>query len=115
MIVIEPSFIKTGCAEHASFADHSNKPASLYGAFNAQARRFLTTRIEHAPGPEVVAEVVLRAASARRPKVRHGVTATVPFLLTLRTLTPDGMFDAMLLTLAGLRRGNIASANANEP
>jgi NAD(P)-dependent dehydrogenase (short-subunit alcohol dehydrogenase family) len=115
VIVIEPSFIKTGFADHASVADHSDQRASLYGTFDAQARRFLTTRIEQAPGPQVVADVVLRAASARRPKARYGVTATVPFLLTLRTLTPDGLFDTILLALAGLRGRNIASANANEP
>jgi NAD(P)-dependent dehydrogenase (short-subunit alcohol dehydrogenase family) len=115
VIVIEPSFIKTGFADHASFADHGDQRASLYGAFDAQARRFFNARTEHAPGPQVVAEVVLKAASARKPKARYGVTATVPFLLTLRTLTPDGLFDAILLTLTGLRGRNIANAHANEP
>jgi NAD(P)-dependent dehydrogenase (short-subunit alcohol dehydrogenase family) len=114
VIVIEPSFIKTGFADHARSADPSEERASLYGTFNAQARRFLTTRTEHAPGPEVVAAVVLKAATARHPKARYGVTATVPFLLTLRTLTPDGLFDTILLRLAGLRKRQIAAATAHE-
>jgi len=115
VIVIEPSFIKTSFADHARSADPSEERASLYGAFNAQARRFLSTRTEHAPGPQVVADVVLKAASARHPKARYGVTASVPFLLTLRKLSPDGLFDAVLLTLVGLRNRTIASPNANEP
>jgi NAD(P)-dependent dehydrogenase (short-subunit alcohol dehydrogenase family) len=114
VIVIEPSFIKTGFADHARSIDPSDQSASLYGAFNGQARRFLTTRTEHAPGPEVVAEVVLKAASARRPKARYGVTATVPFLLTLRKLIPDALFDTMLLTLVGLRKRKPAVATARE-
>jgi len=114
VIVIEPSFIKTSFADHASFADQSDQRASLYGAFDAQTRRFFTTRTQHAPGPEVVAEVVLQAASARHPKARYPVTASVRFLLTMRTLSPDGLFDAVLLTLTGLRRRKSAAATAHE-
>src|SRR5262249_35265995 len=75
VIVIAPSFIKTGFADHASLAAPNDQSVSLYGALNAQARRVLTTRTQHAPGPQVVADVVLRAASARKPKARYGVTA----------------------------------------
>jgi NAD(P)-dependent dehydrogenase (short-subunit alcohol dehydrogenase family) len=114
VIVIEPSFIKTGFADHASSAEPSEERASLYGTFNAQARRFLTTRTERAPGPEVVAEVVLKAAIAPHPRARYWVSATVPFLLTLRTLTPDGLFDAILLRLAGLRKRQMVAATAHE-
>ena len=45
VIVVEPSFIKTSFADHASFADHSDQRASLYGAFDAQARRFFSMLI----------------------------------------------------------------------
>jgi NAD(P)-dependent dehydrogenase (short-subunit alcohol dehydrogenase family) len=114
VIVIEPSFIKTGFADHASSAEPSEERASLYGTFNAQARRFLTTRTERAPGPDVVAEVVLKATIAPHPRARYGVSATVPFLLTLRTLTPDGLFDAILLRLAGLRKRQMVAATAHE-
>ena len=114
VIVIEPSFIKTGFADHANSADPSEERTSLYGTFNAQARRFLTTRTEHAPGPQVVAEAVLKAATARHPRARYGVTAAVPFLLTLRTLTPDGLFDAILPRLAGLCKRQMVAATAHE-
>ena len=104
VILIEPPFIKTGFADHASSANPSQERASLYGMLNAQAQQYLTTQTEQAPGPEVVAEVVLKAATARKPKARYGVTATVPFLVAMRTLTPDGLFDSIMLTLLGLRK-----------
>jgi len=104
VIVIEPPFIKTGFADHASAADPNEERASLYDTLNAQAQQYLTTQTEQAPGPEVVAEVVLKAATARKPKARYGVTASVPFLLAMRTLTPDGLFDSIMLTLLGLRK-----------
>jgi NAD(P)-dependent dehydrogenase (short-subunit alcohol dehydrogenase family) len=104
VILIEPPFIKTGFADHASAADPNEERASLYGTLNAQAQQYLTTQTEQAPGPEVVAEVVLKAATARKPKARYGVTATVPFLVAMRTLTPDGLFDSIMLTLLGLRK-----------
>src|SRR5262249_39376562 len=114
VIVIEPSFIKTSFADHAVSAEPEQEHASLYGTFNAQARRFLTTRTENAPGPETVAQVVLKAASARHPKARYRVSATVPFLLTLRAIIPDELFDATLLRLAGLRKRRMAAATAHE-
>ncbi len=52
----------------------------------------------------ILAEVVLKAATARKPKARYGVTASVPFLLAMHTLTPDGWFDRIMLTLVGLRK-----------
>ena len=104
VILIEPPFIKTGFADHASSADLSQERASLYGMLNAQAQQYLTTQTEQAPGPEVVAQVVLKAATARKPKARYGVTATLPFLVAMRTLTPDGLFDSIMLTLLGLRK-----------
>ncbi len=103
VIVIEPPFIKSGFAERVSSADPSDQRASLYGALNAQAQQYLATQTEQAPGPEVVADVVLKAATARKPKARYGVTATVPFLVAMRTLTTDGLFDSIMLTLLGLR------------
>ena len=110
VIVIEPPFIKTGFADHVSPADPSQERASLYGTLNAQAQQYLTRQTEQAPGPEVVAEVVLKAATARKPKTRYGVTAFVPFLLALHTLASDGLFDRLMLTLLGLRKRPIAAA-----
>jgi hypothetical protein len=107
--VIEPPFIKTGFADHASAADPSEGRASLYGTLNAQAQQYLTTQTEQAPGPEVVAEVVLKAATARKPKARYSVTASVPLLLALHALTSDGLFDHIMLTLLGLRKRQMAA------
>jgi NAD(P)-dependent dehydrogenase (short-subunit alcohol dehydrogenase family) len=109
VIVIEPPFIKTGFADHASSADPSDQRASLYGTLNAQAQQYLTTQTERAPGPEVVAEVVLKAATAQKPKPRYGVTATVPFLLAMHALISDGLFDRIMLTLLGLRKRQMAA------
>ncbi len=114
VIVIEPPFIKSGFADHVSSADPSDQRASLYGTLTAQAQQYLTTQTEQAPSPNVVAEVVLKAATARKPKARYGVTATVPFLLALHALTSDGLFDRIMLTLLGLRKRQIA-ATATAP
>jgi NAD(P)-dependent dehydrogenase (short-subunit alcohol dehydrogenase family) len=109
VIVIEPPVIKSGFADHASAADLSEERASLYGTLNAKAQQYLTTQTEQAPGPEVVAEVVVKAATARKPKARYGVTASVPLLLAMRTLTPDGLFDGIMLTLLGVRKRQMAA------
>ena len=100
--VITPNPFTSGGARWNVMAAYGSQLKE--GKTPAQAQQYLTTQTEQAPGPEVVAEVVLKAATARKPKARYGVTATVPFLVALRTLTPDGLFDSIMLTLLGLRK-----------
>ena len=37
------------------------------------------------------------------------MTATVPLLLAMRTLSPDGLFDRIMLTLLGVRKRQMAT------
>ncbi len=46
--------------------------------------------------PEVAAEAILHAATARRPKTRYPVGASARGILMLRHLLPDRAFDAVL-------------------
>jgi hypothetical protein len=49
-----------------------------------------------AEGPEVMAEAVLKAAQAQRPKLRYTAGSLAARLRLLRTFLPAGLMDAGL-------------------
>jgi hypothetical protein len=65
----------------------------------------MTQMIEDADDPGVVAETVLKAALASRPKLRYTAGVRASRLHWLRTFAPVGMVDVAIrknLNLAGI-------------
>jgi hypothetical protein len=56
-----------------------------------------TNRPETSTPPEVIAEAVLHAASAARPRTRYPVGRGARAILTLRRLLPDPLFDPVVM------------------
>lgn len=73
-------------------------------------RRAYTREINGSP-PDVVAEAVQHALTARRPRTRYQVGKDAKLLVTLPRILPDRLLDALRLRLFGLptRFGAIAS------
>jgi NAD(P)-dependent dehydrogenase (short-subunit alcohol dehydrogenase family) len=65
-----------------------------YGAVRAAVGKRLTEMIEDADDPAVVADVVLKAATAAHPKLRYPSGGRASRLKLLRRFAPDGMIDA---------------------
>jgi NAD(P)-dependent dehydrogenase (short-subunit alcohol dehydrogenase family) len=122
VILIEPGFIRSGFAEAAATSvrapDHDDANdldgSDPYGAFTAGL--VASTRSVYDRGalarlagdPEDVAEVVLKAITAPRPKARYPVTASARLLRGLRVILPDRAWDAFLarqFTQPGAARG----------
>jgi NAD(P)-dependent dehydrogenase (short-subunit alcohol dehydrogenase family) len=102
VIIIEPGLIITrfGDTASASVAQAAGDD-SPYGAFNrAVAQR--TRRAYRGPmarlggPPEAVAESIVAARTASRPRARYPVTASARVLLGLRRLLPDRAWDASM-------------------
>jgi len=89
--VIEPAYTKT------PFDANFLEPDSKLDAYR-NAREGVNKRVkevmETAEGPEVVAEVVLKAASAANPKLRYTAGVLAGRLRLLRTYAPAGLMDA---------------------
>lgn len=102
VIVVEPGLIRTGFGDVASHAAASSAPDGPYAAFNAQIARTVADSYTRPPlawaavGPERVAKVIERAASAGRPRTRYVVPASTRGILLLRRLLPDRLYDSML-------------------
>jgi NAD(P)-dependent dehydrogenase (short-subunit alcohol dehydrogenase family) len=97
VVVIEPGLVDTGYADTASEGLHE----AAEGPYGDLARSFLAAMASSYGGgravrPERVARVVVRAATARRPRARYVVTWNARFLIAGRAVLPDRLWDAVL-------------------
>ncbi len=101
VVIIEPGEIRTAWG---GIAADSLLAASGDGAYSAQARavaRVLDRSLGSATGtpPEVVAELIGRAVTARRPKPRYAVGRGARTTILARRLLPDRVFDRVMRRL----------------
>ncbi|WP_374443249.1 oxidoreductase [Pseudomonas panipatensis] len=91
VVVIEPAFTKT------SFEANTIDPdATLdeYRTVRASLAKVFSQSMASADDPDVVAQTVLKAASAARPKLRYTAGVAAGRLSLLRTFAPAGILDA---------------------
>jgi NAD(P)-dependent dehydrogenase (short-subunit alcohol dehydrogenase family) len=89
--VIEPAYTKTLFDANLLEADAK---LDEYREVRASLGKVLTEVMAGADDPGVVAEVVLKAASADRPKLRYTAGGLANRLRWLRTYAPAGLVDA---------------------
>ncbi len=89
--VIEPGYTKTQFDANLLEADSK---LDEYREARAAVRGRVQEAIAAAEGPEIVAEVVLRAVAAARPKLRYTAGRGASRLHWLRRLAPAGLMDA---------------------
>jgi NAD(P)-dependent dehydrogenase (short-subunit alcohol dehydrogenase family) len=76
--------------------------AARYGGKLREFARRAYERESHGSPPEVVAEAVLHALTARRPRARYAVGADAKALVTLPRVLPDSLLDQVRLCVLGL-------------
>lgn len=89
--VIEPAYTKTPF--DANFLE-PDATLEEYRAVRAAVNKRVKEVMATADQPRIVADVVLRAASAARPKVRYTAGGLAGRLRFLRTFLPAGLMDA---------------------
>ncbi|RJF88627.1 oxidoreductase [Oleomonas cavernae] len=89
--VIEPAYTKT--AFDANFVEPDAK-LDEYREIRAALNKLVQVLMPKADDPGVVAEVVLRAAKAARPKLRYTAGVTAGRLRLLHKFAPAGLLDA---------------------
>jgi NAD(P)-dependent dehydrogenase (short-subunit alcohol dehydrogenase family) len=103
VVLIEPGLITTGFADAAVGSMTSVESDGPYASFNAAVANS-TAGVYQGPlrrfggGPEVVAKVVEKAISRRRPRARYPVTPSARLMMTQRRLMPDRAWDALMRT-----------------
>lgn len=89
--VIEPAYTKTGFEANALEPD---APLDEYREVRAVLADKMRQLIEAGDDPRVVAEVVLKAATAARPKLRYTAGPAAARLRLLRSFAPASVMDA---------------------
>lgn len=92
-VVIEPAYTKTPF--DANLLEPDAK-LDAYREVRATVMRRIAEVMATADGPEVVAETVLKAAQARKPKLRYTSGGLAARLRLLRTFAPAALMDAGL-------------------
>src|SRR5438094_9114744 len=88
--VIEPAYTKTQF--DANFVEPDSK-VDEYREIRASLRKTLTEVMAAADDPGIVADVVLKAACAARPKLRYTAGVRAGRLRLLRRFAPAGLMD----------------------
>ena len=102
VILIEPGFIKTGFADNSSHVEYSTQETPYGASYATVAANITKAGIENAPGPQIVADVIAKAARQRNPRSRYAVTNTAKMLIFLRRLLPNSVFDSIMFRSSGL-------------
>ncbi len=106
--VVEPGAIKTAAVGKTLGnveAVVNNLPAAgaaQYGEILKNFARRAYAREMHGSPPEVVAQAVHHALTARRPRARYRVGKHARLLTTLPRILPERHLDALLLRIAGV-------------
>lgn len=103
VILIEPGLITTGFGDVASGSVEkaSGDQEDPYADFNRHVAK-ITAEAYEGPmvklggGPEKVAEAIVKALGARRPKARYPVTPSAHLMIGQRRITPDRVWDLMM-------------------
>lgn len=90
VIVVEPAYINTPFDTNMMEPD---APLDVYREIRAGVAKRVKEVVAGADGPEIVAEMVLKAATADRPKLRYA-PGLASRLRLLRRFAPAGVMDA---------------------
>jgi NAD(P)-dependent dehydrogenase (short-subunit alcohol dehydrogenase family) len=96
VVLIQPAYTRTAFGENIATAD---MPLSEYREQNGAMKRMLSDVMATADEPELVADVVVRAARASVPRLRYTAGRTARRVARLRRFAPPFLFDR------GLRAG----------
>jgi short-subunit dehydrogenase len=97
VVVIEPGLIATGFADVVAPSLRESTATGPYAATLGGSLQALERSSAGASAPEVVADTILRALKARRPRSRYACGHQAAPALLARRLLPDRLWDRVVL------------------
>ena len=87
---IEVGFLKTPMMQHRQVG---TKPLSDYDPWRQRALKAICNAEDKAPGPELVAETLLKIISRKKPRLRYVIGQQARFISCLKQFSPAGVFE----------------------
>ena len=97
--LIEPGYTNTAFEKNKAKPD---QPLSIYDSVRTHTEQFMLKSVEEGDAPEIVAETVLKAASAALPNRRYPAGKLARQVRMLRRFVPESAFDKSLRKQNGL-------------
>jgi short-subunit dehydrogenase len=101
--VVEPAYTSTSFEANATDVD---SPIGSYAPVREHVKKVLVQSVRAGDAPAVVAQVVLKAATSRTPKLRYPAGPMARRLALLKKFAPPTLLDK------GIRKANKLSTNA---
>lgn len=114
VVVVQPGAIRT---EWNGISRRSAVERSGSTAYAAQARALVRTleaadRSSAATEPHVVATTIANAVTARRPRTRYATPFSAKFMVGLRRVLPDRVFDLVIRRVFAPTKADLAAGEA---
>jgi short-subunit dehydrogenase len=92
VVLVEPGVTRTSFEENLTRAD---RPLPAYAAERARSEALMRKWVEAGDPPQVVADTVVKAATARKPKLRYSAGKQSGQVRFLRRFMPERLVDSI--------------------
>ncbi|MEO7886511.1 MAG: SDR family NAD(P)-dependent oxidoreductase [Polaromonas sp.] len=92
-VLVEPGVTRTSFEENLTRAD---EPLPAYAAERARSESLMRKWVEAGDPPQVVADTVVKAATASKPKLRYSAGNQSHQVRSLRRFMPERLVDSIL-------------------
>ncbi len=92
-VLVQPGVTRTSFEENLARVD---QPLPIYDAERTRSEALMRTWVEAGDAPQVVAETVVTAATASRPKLRYSAGKQSRQVRSLRRYVPERLMDSIL-------------------
>ncbi|HVY28344.1 MAG TPA: oxidoreductase [Polyangiaceae bacterium] len=99
VVLVQPGVTRTSFEENLTRADH---PLQAYASERARSEELMRKWVEEGDAPQVVADMVVKAATARKPKLRYSAGKQARQTRFLRRFMPEWLVDRALRKFNGL-------------
>ena len=93
VVLVEPGATHTAFEENLSLADH---PLPAYATERVRSENLMRKWVEAGDPPQVVADMVVKAATAKSPKLRYSAGKQSSQVRALRRFMPERLVDGIL-------------------
>ena len=99
VVLVQPGVTRTSFEENLTRAD---QPLPVYAAERARSENLMRKWVEEGDAPQIVADMVVKAATAKNPKLRYSAGMQSRQVSWLRRFMPERFVDSILRKVNGL-------------